>query len=412
MLYSIIQLQQKLFQPVYDVYTIFQDFFGEEHTDLQGTPSEQDLYEHLQIRGIKENEEHKNHFDISEQELTIISDAYSEYRFYILVWWPEVTVTNENDKSVKIQDLYAKIPVTIEGFIAYESTGFQLTRSTFSELQYSSGYIHSHVPRRYNDVPTFQNPCLGSGPIKNTINNLKQNNDETIWMLFCQELALYVTVESLTGVPYFKLESINSSTTPLFRSLKECADSNTFYILSTAFTTDEEGKQKLLHLLSSFIDYYLSLAPFPISFVENRYQCLMPDYDFMINISNAFISWFNTHGTQEQTSWLFDSKILIKAFVRDNTFYKQNEITPSEIQRNSSRPLLYFKEQPVYLNILQGSNNEQQSTILLNPKIAVFVKEQILKVINYRYVNKQLTSNNPEESATTSSTSYQTVYYV
>ena len=33
--------------------------------------------------------------------------------------------------------------------------------------------------------------------------------DETKWMLFCHELSLYVTVESLEGVPYNHLENVH-----------------------------------------------------------------------------------------------------------------------------------------------------------------------------------------------------------
>ena len=72
-------------QEVCDIYEVFKNFFGEPYVDIQ-------------------------------------AKADSSY-YLIYVWWPHVTVTNEYDQSVSIQDLYAKIEINNEGRIPFEFSG-------------------------------------------------------------------------------------------------------------------------------------------------------------------------------------------------------------------------------------------------------------------------------------------------
>jgi len=194
MLYTISELRQKLFGPVYDVYEIFKNFYGEEFTDLQEMPSDEELSDMLrQFWDIQPMG--TNSYELDDEDYATLKSRYDNTRAIIMVWWPSVTVSNENDRSILIHDLYARVDITPDGRIPYEMTGFKLNRTTFTDVQFESGYIHSHVPSRCG-LPNFQNPCLGRGPIRNTIADLKNNYEEALWMLFCQELSLYVTVES------------------------------------------------------------------------------------------------------------------------------------------------------------------------------------------------------------------------
>ena len=55
MQYTINELKHKIFKDVYDVYEIFQNFFDEEHTDLQNIPDDEDI-----VMGIALGYEDKN----------------------------------------------------------------------------------------------------------------------------------------------------------------------------------------------------------------------------------------------------------------------------------------------------------------------------------------------------------------
>ena len=408
MLYTINELRQKMFHSVYDVYEIFQNFFGEEYTDLQGMPDNDRILNSLYAWDVEESE-YEHNYEVSDEQYANILHLYESTKPHIIVWWPKVTISNENNKSVEIQDLYAKVELTIDGQIPYENVGFQLTRATFSDVQFVSGYIHSHVPGRYYDeLPKFQTPCLGTGPIKRTIADLKNNYEEPLWMLFCQELSLYVTVESLVGGPYRKLEEIGKakimSKYSKFENLYY-SDLYRFYDVGNI-----QSKHQFDTIIKSFTDYYLSLNTLPFSYMDGKYCCGFSYYNYMIDISNAFISWFNQNGQQKFVDDLYRKDWVVKTFVRDGKFYENKTISRSEWERWEGYRLLTFKDQSVNLQIFQENSSEYQTTLLLNHMIAMYILQRILTIINYHYRNEH--NNNREGTPESPSTTYQTVCYL
>lgn len=357
-------------QRVADVYGIFQNFFGEQSVDLQG-------------------------------------DGGGD--FAIMVWWPTVTVTNDNSKSVIIKDLYAKIVITSEGRIPYESSGFKLSRTTFSNDQWASGYLHSHIPRLYRqEVPCFYNPCLGRGPIRNTIMDLKNEYEEAVWMLFCQELALYVTVESLAGGPYIKMEEIGAS--------KELKNFKGFTeVDSISYFKRSSNSSDLIFddMIKEFTLWYLQHGHLKFNYSEERFRCGLSYYDFIIDISNSFIEWFNLFGNRSALQSLYVSEIIIKAKVAQGKFYKSSTVDLVNTSDIEGRPVLTFKGEIKSLHIEPPipSNNEYITT-LLHHDIAMYILGRILRIINYRYCNEH--NKLPESGSTQEGTSstYQTVFYL
>ena len=221
MKYTVNQLYQHLFEKPLSIYEIFKGFFGEDFVDIQTHQGREltSFKEYLCAKICDENsfsneaiEEICNQsFEVTEDQLTDLENTVKDKRFIIYVWWPRVTVTNEYNKSVNIQDLYAKIEIQNDGTIPYECNGFKLNRATYTREQFISGYMHSHIniiPK--NNFTQFQIPCLGRGPIISTIGTLKNDYDEATWMLFCQELSMYVTVESISGGPYRRMDNIGN----------------------------------------------------------------------------------------------------------------------------------------------------------------------------------------------------------
>lgn len=399
MLYTINELKHRIFQPVYDVYTIFQNFFGEDFTDLQGIPPD----EFLLPDGVTIEE--LPSFDISDERLEGLIFAQRETQPHIMVWWPTVKVSNENNKYVHIQDLYAKIPVTLDGRIPYESIGFQLNRTTFSKLQFASKYIHSHVPSRYG-LPVFKNPCLGRGPIRKTIAHLKNYYDEAFWMLFCRELSLYVTVESLKGGPYRKLEEIGGSyLSSRFSSYHPDIDS----ILRLLPADD---RQSFLEEITEFTKYYLIHGHLKMSFINGEYTQGMPYFESIIDISNAFIEWFNQFGSSEKLEYLHSHNIIEKVLVREGKFYRYDDPNREDSdERLEGHTVLTFKERAVPLVILSNTTQEpQQPVLLLNNYLASYILDRIKTIINYRFTDEYtITSDGRKELA---SSTYQTVCYL
>lgn len=217
MQYTINELRQKLSTDVLNVYEVFKNYFGEENVDLQDIPDEERVVDMIYACTDITNIETSFPIEISDADYDSIASRFRSAKPFILVHWPTVTVTNEYNRSITIKDLYAKIKLDCEGRIPTENRGFLLNRATYSVEQWVSSYMHSHIAQIPKDnLERFQEPCLGSGPIIDTINSLKaditEGFDEIRWMLFCEELSRYVTVESIAGVPYNHLENVGMGT--------------------------------------------------------------------------------------------------------------------------------------------------------------------------------------------------------
>ena len=358
------------------IYDIFKEYFGEEHVDIQ---------------------------------------CADTARPFILVWWPEVTVTNDNDRSIDIQDLYAKIILTPEGTIPYEFSGFQLTRSTISTKQFHSGYVHSHVMPSRDRVPQFSDPCLGSGPIRHTIMELRNHFEEVTWMLFCRELALYVTVESLRGGPYIRLETVGGK-----EELHQYDDYNmskrlySFSSLDTFYCRSRNGvsipKEKLQTILKDFAEYYLEYGHLKLRYHEEEYKVNMTCLKYIIDLSTTFIKWFNEYGNEEDRELLYNRGVLNEVIISGNKVYKPASTSVHVNSHLEGTTMFQFKDRNVCFHLFEVANEEEHKSLLLSPTISMFILANILKIINYRFKNEH--NNRSERGERASSATYQRVYYV
>lgn len=368
MSHTINSLRENNYNRIADVYEIFWNFFGEQFTDVE----------------------------------------LSQGRANIYVYWPRVTVTNENDRSVTIEDLYAKVQITEEGTIPYENRGFQLVRSTFPEIQFASGYLHSHIPR-FSGVPHFQNPCLGSGPINRTIADLKNEYEEALWMLFCQELSLYVTVESLSGGPYLRMENIGQR-----GKLYNFDGYNDNDDMSSSFWQCREDKKVLfMQIINTFTKYYLEHGHLSLSFVNGGFVPGMTYFDFMIDISNSFIDYYNKFGQRDNVQELYNRSIIVECLAADGSFFENDEnLSNHDYSQYEGQKVLEFKDHDILLHIEQATGEQHtEVTLLLHHQIAMHILHNILRIINYRYRNEHTTNNRGSNGKTLTST-YQTVCYL
>lgn len=411
MQYTIKQLREEIFKDVYQVYDVFKDFFGEEFVDLQYIPNDEDLVDTIYSCTDIGTIESAFPFELSEEDLTDIKTRYAIFRFSILVWWPKVKVSNEFDKYIMIYDLYAKIELTAKGFIPTENIGFTLNRATYPLDQWLCGYMHSHI----NTIPIhslteFQKPCLGRGPIIGTITSLKEHIsegfDETKWMLFCQELSQYVTVESIAGVPYNKLENVSLHTqNSEYRGFSNPSPGP----LNSAV----EGMEKAFPL-SDFIKYYLHHGHFSINYKNKEFICGMSYFDYIIDVSNAFIEYFNNHVSDKRlVLYLKDFKTIKKVVISKGEFCTLRTRTSSDYSAYQDRKVCDFKGQEIKLKILESEMEKPHETTVLSQDLAMYIVNGILRTINYHYTNEYTRNQNQltgtsEESAS----SDKKVYYI
>lgn len=158
-----------------EVVEVFEEMFGEERVELQRWKD-----------GDQVDEE----------------DSIS----YIMVFFPEVTITNENDESHLIRELWVRVPIGDSGSMQGE---FTITRTCLTDSEYHLRYFHSHANSDKEHCLKFYNVCLGLTPLKDLCTTLNDSSDPTLWRMFCFELNRFVRTESLMGVPYVKLSSIS-----------------------------------------------------------------------------------------------------------------------------------------------------------------------------------------------------------
>lgn len=387
-------MKDALFSDVVRVYQVFKDFFGEEYVDLQHLPDD------WAIKDLFSDTLTDDGYNVSSATMSRKKSQMEDSYPQIMVWWPTVTVTNEYDVSVNIYDLYAKIPINYFGIMV---GNFTMNRATYPQEQFESGYCHSHLPRIYSDFATFHNPCLGRGPINNTIATLRTNNNSLAWLLFCQELSMYVTVESIQGVPYIRMEEIGHN--------KGYEERNEFSVgcgndTLGAFTycLDEAT-------VRDFLVFYLKRKSMKFTYFNGSFSLGMSYIEFRLDLSNAFIEYFNKHiADKDKKDRLWNNSCLCALFYKNNKLYKESN-TRTDYSTLNGRPICTFKGKQVTLNILKDEDeNKARPLTMLSHPVCNWFFYNILRVINYRYKNN---GNNRENNGeATASPSYEKVRYL
>jgi hypothetical protein len=378
------------------ILEIFNEFFGEEFVDLQNLVSYEEFssifinstpYELLLNCNASTTTLIKNLPDKDLEEfLNKIETVHfiSTLNPYILVHFPRVRVTNENNRFIDITHLYAKITITYGGLMVGK---FSLNRSEYTAMQMLSGYMHSHISGiPSSDFSQFQDPCLGSGPIRDTISSLRCSYNEDLWELFCLELSKYVTVESLTGIPYRQLESVGAAST--------CPTK--FYIPSSIYRLYKS-------VTELFLPYFIASKKLKFSYKNGFYTIGMSYIDFILCISNEFIAWYNeqiSKGTDNLPTInnLFNNNYIDKYIISNNTIYKPGNYNVSSLRNYEGKFVCRFKNRDVKIHITDYEDvNANNTTILLSSNIALFMLNSILKVLNYKYGRK--TNSNDSDAS-------------
>ena len=319
----------------------------------------------------------------------------------ILIYFPKVTVTNENDKSIEITKLFVKVVVDEDCSLVGT---FTMNRSEFTADQFRSDYLHSHIcgiPARNGNASQFSAPCLGTGPIRQTCATLNDGFSEEFWNLFCRELSLYVTRESLEGVPYRHLEHVGIKNGKWSKMDLE----PNFY--STHFFEDS--------VITQFIRSILKDMPFRFNYVNGSYGVAMSPFEWYIAISNKFIEWYNSRDKEfrERVNYRdYTTEVKIEGF----TIYRQTDPSfrnDSDFSEFIGQRVCTFKGEEISLSIT-GINQhfeDENITLVLNPEICQHILAYILKIVNFGYGNSNKSYNSSDRSTFVTPIN-QTIYYL
>lgn len=314
--------------------------------------------------------------------LEIFNDFYSEENVdfqdnKLIIHFPKLTVTNEYNKSIDITHLYVKLDFDTEYLLL---GSFEIIRSEYTQGQYNSGYCHSHVTMLCGDPTHWKTPCLGTGPIRNTIAKLNVEFSEEMWKLFCFELKKYLETESIAGVPYIKLESVSSNSRTAYLSLH--LHDNNYENTISSFTSLSCGQ-----LIFDFVNYVIDKRPFKFNYCQG-YHIAHSDDEIIIILSNLFIEFYNNSYYYKHTHSVYDlynKNIIMDVKKGTDCYFKIININISSLQQTDTT-VLNFKGNPIKLNIIKDSaKRDPNISIFINPKIATFVVKALLTLINTEY---------------------------
>lgn len=406
------ELYNSLMDKPLRVLGIFNDFFGEDKVDMQGYWSLDKFKSWMNIEplstyipnsdivGMSSNDwsMYKTYTitdlpgDQVEKVVNVLTDTtvkekIGNARFnyiFILVHFPHVRVTNEHDRFVDINHLWAKVMVMYNGTLNGE---FTLNRSEYTMLHISSGYLHSHVSGiNTNDFTYFHHPCTGSGPINGTISALNRDYDEDMWNMFCLELSKYVTVESIAGRPYKYLEKLGTD------NMVMGVDRFITY-LSPSYYGDVLSSDEL----KEFVKDFINLKKLKFNYVNSSYSIGMSLIEFIVLISNEFIKWYNDQFNKKKLTTRFTElkrKGILKECIIDNgkIYYDRGRNNVDNCAQYIGKKVCVFKGREITVNItdIEEVRNENKS-IILDTQTALYILTIILKVLNYRYGRSKTT---------------------
>ena len=400
------ELYNSLMDKPFRVLSIFNDFFGEDKVDMQGYLSLDEFKSWMNIEPLSTYIPNSNIVsmdnndwsmyrtqtitDLPEDQVEkvvngltniIVKEIIGNVEFndiFILVHFPHVRVTNEHNRFVDINHLWAKIKVMWDGTM---SGRFTLNRSEYTLLHFRSHYLHSHIssiPKA--DFTQFQNPCTGSGPINGTISTLNRDYDEDMWNMFCLELSKYVTVESVAGRPYHYLENLGT------RDMQVGEDKFITYLFPNYCVNDIPSDK-----LKEFVRYFINSKKLKFNYVNGSYSIGMSFIEFIVLISNEFIKWYNDQFNKGELTTKFEDLKkhgILRECIIDNgkIYYDRNINNANNYAQYIGKQVCMFKGKEITVDITDITRVENENkSIILDTQTALYILTTILKVLNYRY---------------------------
>ena len=406
------ELYNSLMDKPFRVLSIFNDFFGEDKVDMQGYLSLDEFKSWMNIEPLSTYIPNSNIVsmdnndwsmyrtqtitDLPEDQIEkvvngltniIVKEIIGNVEFndiFILVHFPHVRVTNEHNRFVDINHLWAKVKVMWDGTM---SGRFTLNRSEYTLLHFRSHYLHSHIssiPKA--DFTQFQTPCTGSGPINGTISTLNRDYDEDMWNMFCLELSKYVTVESVAGRPYHYLENLGT------RDMQVGEDKFITYLFPNYCVNDI-----LSDKFKEFVRYFINSKKLKFNYVNGSYSIGMSFIEFIVLISNEFIKWYNDQFNKGELTTKFEDLKkhgILRECIIDNgkIYYDRNINNANNYTQYIGKQVCMFKGKEITVDITDITRVENANkSIILDTQTALYILTTILKVLNYRYGRNKAT---------------------
>lgn len=290
----------------------------------------------------------------------------------LVIKFPKVKVSNERDKFTIIYDLFARVCLCSDGLFN-TMEGLSMIRSTYTQVQWRSGYVHSHLPR-ISHTPVWNPPCMGTGPIRGTLDILSHTFDLDRWGLFFYELDKFVKTESLTGGPYIRLESIGTSRNSLAYPPIRMYDPTGWEIPRETFMEilREIADSKEMRWKFTGVSWEIGMSPLEAALKMSR-------------IIIAAVMERRLHiGSIKK---LAEDGVMIPVLLKDNYL---ETVSSVRVNPPENHIVLFFKGQPQYLKVIESPDDRRLSYFYVLANTIVFrLINYLTDLMNLRYGTKK-----------------------
>lgn len=331
------------------VFSVFCDVFGEDRCDVQINKA---FLREISVWWERQDSGSVLDSDVSEY----IVFRESPGVFDIIVYFPEVEISNEMNEHHTIRELYVRTKIDSEG----KAVGiFNMLRTRYTSQELNVGYKHSHTLRVLTRVNLgFTECCLGNGPIRSTLTELARECDLDRWNVYCLQLDQYVGVESVGGGPYIRMNRIGAD-----------IDKSSY----SAYDWGSIIRQRSSSKIPVWLIYkFLLTVDIELAHRDGLLIPKMSALEFAFRLTEVYKS--------ESDSTL----ALVKGILIGNKLYPQRQTSfgNSQIQELEGMNLIKFKGEEKYLRIDWENNRVVETVELVSPAVIYPIIESILIYVN------------------------------
>ena len=263
----------------------------------------------------------------------IVEDVSNEYvsQYFIHIYYPNVTITNENKTSMQLKDFFVRLDVEHSGYI-YRYLWGKLNTPSIQQIIYN--YHHSNINSSVDRV-NFKSFCTGRNHYKTLVESYNESRSEDELHMLLSYINSIVETESLAGVPYIKMErmiitsNISNDISYLIKNFNEnynidyskiCNLDWTFKGNSLVIVDNEKLEMNLVDLIYNNNDYDLQDADIYVKkdSLGNYYN---NNANYYMEFINTYIKDQNRNNTFEFKGKLFPISVSQAAEVTDTKIY-------------------------------------------------------------------------------------------
>lgn len=247
----------------------------------------------------------------------------------LVIHFPDITITNTRKDTHNIKDLY----VVLKFAVNMKLFSFDGFRTTLTNIEAFKGYSHSHLST--NRVISWF--CTGSGPISTSISYMRATGFDAIkFQILCLNIDKFVKWESLEGVPYIRINTLNSgiyNDVPEWRIdeiLNEQINDIPFERI-LPYLKVRYLKNKII------VNYDKELAKVLLSYLKNVKKYNIEDISGFYTERGTYLS--------SAAAVILEEGPFIKEFLNHNFYFKNQKLEPKIIDIDCNKGSNYLHKQ-------------------------------------------------------------------